>query len=71
MSATVIAGRVCAMCFMVFTENGFAEIGKGGIGEDVIGVGMVFIPLEAVLMVWPGGLLMLVVSTMDAGVPPL
>ena len=70
MSATVTAGRVCAMCFMVPTENGFSGIGVGGIGGDVVGVGIIFIPLEAVLMVWPKGLLMLVASTMDAGIPP-
>ena len=68
MYVTVTAGRVCAMCFMVPTENGFSEIGKGGIGGDYVGVGMVFIPLEAVPMVWPG-VLMLVVSAMDARVP--
>lgn len=58
------------MCFMVPTENGFSEIGKGIIGGDVVGVGMVLIPLEAVPMFWPEGLLMLVVSTIDAGVLP-
>ena len=68
MYVTVTAGRVCAMCFVVFTENKFAKIEKGGIGGNIVDIGMVFIPLEAVLMVWPGGLLILVASTMDTGV---